>query len=1677
MLRLRNDVHPPRPLTDLCRGWIFPTLILIFFCPLLAAQSVTLQWDPNSESDLAGYNIYRSGNSGWGYTKLNSGLITTTTYVDGAVSPGQTYYYVCTAVNTSGAESGYSNEVSATIPSINHNPVANPDAVTTPKNVGVQIAVLANDTDPDGDALTLASVGSASFGTVSKNGNIAVYLPQSNFAGVDTFTYAVSDGRGGSATGTVTVTVVAPNTVPVATNDTASVAAGGSVTINVTSNDSDADGDPLTVTAVGTPSHGTATIVSASSVRYVPNSGYSGSDSFTYTVSDGRGGTASATVQITVIPPNSPPVASSDTVSVAEDGTVTLNVLANDQDPDGDPLTVTAIGQPSHGSAAQVSGSHVQYTPAPNYNGPDSFTYTVSDGKGGSATGTVQVTVTPVNDPPVAQPDTATVAEDGSVVINVIANDTDVDGNSLSVTVVGQPAHGSATKLSSSSVQYVPAANYNGPDSFTYTISDGNGGTATAVVQVTVTAVNDVPVAANDSLTLAEDSSATINVTANDSDADGDTLTVSSVGPAGHGTTSKISATSVRYVPAPNYHGTDSFTYTITDGKGGSATGTISVTVTPVNDPPVAINDAWTVPQGGSVTINPAANDTDVDGDALVVTAFGQPQHGTTTSLSSVSIAYTPAAGFSGTDAFTYTVSDGKGGTATGTVSITVIDTNGSPVANNDTAVTNEDSPIQIAVLANDSDPDGDPLTIQQVLPAQNGQVVIVGGSAVRYSPNPNFHGTDSFTYVAADPGGKTDSATVQVTVTPVNDPPVANADTASVPRNGSVTINVVANDTDLEGDPLTVSAVGTPAHGTAFRLSSTSVQYVAATNYTGPDSFTYTVSDGKGGVATAIVSITVTQANSAPIALNDTATVVEDGTLTISVLANDSDPDGDPLTVTSVSQALNGSLSIVSGNAVRYTPRADYHGADNFTYTISDGALTATAAVSIQVTPVNDPPEAVDDQAQTIPGQQIQLKVLANDRDRDGDTLTLTGLEQPANGQAVFTPQGIVTYTPKPGFEGTDQFQYHIADGAGGSASGRVQVSVASQGNRSPSAVDDEVSIDEDSSGEILPLANDRDPDGDRLNLDSFGQPTHGQVVRLDQSTLWYTPEPDFNGSDSFSYTISDGKGGYANGTVRIRVRPVNDAPRPVDDEFTAPRNTAVEIDVTTNDQEVDGESLTVVTVGKPRHGSAELLSDGRIRFSPRPSFVGNDEFSYTVADSSGARADAVVQVAVVEAARKVRKLIFPATLNTGNALLEDTYVGVGLLNMEAEAAQIGIAARDVQGVRLGDRVLPEPLSPFGQTAFLTNEVLTGSLPNATMEAESSNDALRGLLMVGDFASRRLDGVGALPEASQQLYFSEIRHRSGESTILQLINPDSERSAQLTFELRDAKGALIDRVRPTLSPAGAFIGAIDEIFRLKAPAVDGYVRVLSSIPVQGYGFVASENALTAASGRPPAAIHRLVAPHFFVDSEGGTTTLRILNPGSKEVRATARVRDNLGGEVASVPIRLAPGSLSVIDAGEILGRFRTLVSGSFELEAENDEAPELLATLSFAGPEGRSLTSVPVMHDAGYTDVVFPQVAQTADGRIFTGLAVYNPSATAVEVQVEAFDEHGNLTATTSFELGPYARRTDILATETFFGPQFQQVKGHLRVKATRGVAAYAIFGDLAGSFLSSIEGQPAVE
>ena len=257
---------------------------------------------------------------------------------------------------------------------------------------------------------------------------------------------------------------------------------------------------------------------------------------------------------------NHSPTANNDFATIDEDTSVTLDVLTNDTDPDGDTLSVTCVGTAMHGTVTSV-GSSVTYTPDANWNGTDFIGYSIEDEYGAPAMASFNITVTPVNDPPVANADSAATNEDTAVTVNVADNDTDIDNDALFVESAGGAAHGTVTP-NGAAITYTPEADWFGADSFVYTISDGHGGTATSSVSVIVTPVNDPPVAVNDEATTDEDTAVTVNLTANDTDVDEDSLSVVSVGSAGHGSV-MYDGSSVTYTPDANWYGTDAFGYTI----------------------------------------------------------------------------------------------------------------------------------------------------------------------------------------------------------------------------------------------------------------------------------------------------------------------------------------------------------------------------------------------------------------------------------------------------------------------------------------------------------------------------------------------------------------------------------------------------------------------------------------------------------------------------------------------------------------------------------------------------------------------------------------------------------------------------------------------------------------------------------------------------------------------------------------------------------------------------------------------------------------------------------------------------------------------------------------------------------------------------------------------------------
>ncbi|HEQ3611086.1 TPA: tandem-95 repeat protein, partial [Vibrio harveyi] len=812
-----------------------------------------------------------------------------------------------------------------------------------------------------------------------------------------------------------------------------------------------------------------------------------------------------------------PPVAEDDSVLTDEDASVSIDVLANDQDADSDSLSIESATVPAEQGTVEIIDGKLIFTPAEDFNGEATVTYVVTDGAL-TDEATVTVTVNPINDAPVAVNDTVTTDEDTAVTIDVLANDSDPENDTLTITAASVPTEQGTVAIVDGKLVFTPAENFNGDATISYTISDGQL-TDDATVAVTVNPVNDAPVAVNDTVSTDEDTAVTIDVLANDSDPENDTLTITAASvPAEQGTVTIVDG-KLEFTPAENFNGDATISYTISDGQ-LTDDATVAVTVNPVNDAPVAVDDTVTTDEDTEVTIDVLANDSDPENDQLTITNASVPAEQGTVAIVDGKLVFTPAENFNGDATISYTISDGQL-TDDATVAVTVNPVNDAPVAVDDTVTTDEDTAVTIDVLANDSDPENDQLTITNAsVPAEQGTVTIVDGKLV-FTPAENFNGDATISYTISD-GQLTDDATVAVTVNPVNDAPVAVNDTVVTDEDTAVTIDVLANDSDPENDQLTITNASVPAEQGTVAIVDGKLVFTPAENFNGDATISYTISDGQL-TDDATVAVTVNPANDAPVAVNDAVSTDEDTAVTIDVLANDSDPENDTLTITAASvPAEQGTVAIVDGKLV-FTPAENFNGDATISYTISDGQLTDDATVAVTVNPVNDAPVAVNDTVSTDEDTAVTIDVLANDSDPENDQLTITNASVPAEQGTVAIVDGKLVFTPAENFNGDATISYTISDGQlTDDATVAVTVNPV---NDAPIAVNDTVSTDEDTAVTIDVLANDSDPENDQLTITNASVPAEQGTVTIVDGKLVFTPAENFNGDATISYTISDGQ------------------------------------------------------------------------------------------------------------------------------------------------------------------------------------------------------------------------------------------------------------------------------------------------------------------------------------------------------------------------------------------------------------------------------------------------------------------------------------------------------------------------------------------------------------------------
>ena len=649
---------------------------------------------------------------------------------------------------------------------------------------------------------------------------------------------------------------------------------------------------------------------------------------------------------------NNAPIANADAFTTAEDTATTFNVLANDTDADGDSLYVrSAIA--SRGTATINAGNTITFTPPANFSGVAFVEYTVGDRRGGTASAKATVNVNDAPDAPVASDDTGAVFSGTPTPIAVLANDTDLENDTLTVTGVTQGLLGRVTN-NGTHVTYTPGGAFTGTDTFLYTISDGNGGSATA----RVTVVRACPGTFADDFDPAPDAGWKVETSAElaagvDKPIPGwthliDPNTTNPMNYGYHSDASDVSASKDDRLIAPPLLLSAGARLTFNHRFQTEATydgGMLEVST----DGGATWRDIVTA---GGVFVTGGYNDS-------LQAAGGRPGWGGISAAfplnEPVEVDLSALASKSVLLRWRVITDSNSGGAGWWIDDVRVTNTastdcgpalNRAPVANDDEARTGSGAAVTIAVLGNDSDPDEDTLTISSVTNPPNGSVTNHGG-ALTYTPDAGFAGTDVFDYTVSDGNGGSDTARVSVHV---NKPPVANDDSVSTNEDHAATFEVLANDSDADGDALRVASITQPIHGTASINSDGSIAYTPHPNYSGRDSFNYTVSDGTDSDSASVI-VTVVNANDPPSAVNDSASTSKNAAVIIAVLANDSDADGDALRIDSISRPANGTAAIRADGTIRYRPKGGFTGNDSFTYTISDGrggVSTATVTVAV---------------------------------------------------------------------------------------------------------------------------------------------------------------------------------------------------------------------------------------------------------------------------------------------------------------------------------------------------------------------------------------------------------------------------------------------------------------------------------------------------------------------------------------------------------------------------------------------------------------------------------------------------------------------------------------------------------------------------------------------------------
>ncbi|QDV45476.1 hypothetical protein Enr13x_53550 [Stieleria neptunia] len=1080
--------------------------------------------------------------------------------------------------------------------------------------------LVGNDFDQEGQTLSASVYEDAPSGFTTEHGSIVdnfdgtlTFTPDTDFVGDASFHYLAFDGNLNSIPAQVVVSFAAVNDAPTAVDDPTTGATyvtleNTSLTVDsasgVLGNDYDIDSGTLTAHLINSNS-GTVDLQSDGGFTYTPSSYFFGADTFVYQASDGEAFGNHATVTITVQNINDAPIAGNDFYSVPEDGTITLSgidgILSNDIERDNDPLTVEEFNPMGAYLGIGADGAF-SYSPPVDFHGIKTFYYRVNDGAVDSNDATIQITVTPVNDAPIAFGDTYKIAAGNTLTVDGLGvrdNDDDPDGDDFTVQVISGP-RGSLSFDPDGTFSYSPPAGFSGLDTFTYQASDGTLDSNVATVEISVVATKFYVVDSThgdvfrygadstwtDSESLDGSNTTPIGATSNSA---GDRLWVLQDG----GSTTQVFAYDREGLALGNW--------TAMGISGASGIGTDEIDIWVVESTSNAVHR---FSQSASITTGDLA-----PGSSFLLDGANQSPTGLTT------------------DGMTIWVTDDVAD------KVFVYDTNGTLLGQWELDPVNADASGITLNPGGGTDLWVVDRSDLSVFRYEDGQTTLSGtqsatGSAPLAPGNVSPEGI-------ADP--------------PTNTPPVAYDDTRSAIHDELFyrwdddgdwrSLYLLGHDSDWQ-DTLTYEITAQPANGVAAVIPRSRWSYDPAAGFVGTDSFQYRAFDGTDYSNTATITIYVT--NQAPTGNAETWSVSRNGILD-HYLNNDdepeplrlvaTDPDGDSLAIAIDSPPSNGDLTL-NGDIWTYTPDQDFAGQDFFVYSLFDGAATTLITMTIDV--VNNAPVASSQTQSTPHGILLDewidgdndphpLKLTATDA--DGDPITFSIHADPQYG--VVTLDGDEwTYLPDLGYLGIDTFEFVASDGTASSSPVTVSINVT---NQKPRVYTRYYSVVH---GNLLSQYQDADDyqwyplefissdsDGHALEFEVTIPPQHGTVV-INGNQWAYQADFGYEGPDPWEFVAFDGAEYSDPATIHVNV--TNAAPISKNAGYNVHHGQLITESYTTNDiyepltlygYDANGNSLTYRITQPPQHGVL-TLDGAQFTYLADLDFVGTDTFQYDVFD-----------------------------------------------------------------------------------------------------------------------------------------------------------------------------------------------------------------------------------------------------------------------------------------------------------------------------------------------------------------------------------------------------------------------------------------------------------------------------